>query len=71
MESISLGQYTFRGKDDSSCSLIMESDIEVFYWWIDLPSLTSFTSGGNSFYSPRFVTLSSLISNDWILNRYS
>ena len=42
-------------------------------WWIDLPKLTSIISDGNgySFKYPRNVTLSSLILNDWIMNRYS
>ena len=40
-------------------------------WIIDLPNLTSITSDGYSFYYPRSVTLSSLMLNDWILNRYS
>ena len=41
-------------------------------WTIDLPNLTTITSvyGGNFVY-PTTVTLSSLILNDWILNRYS
>ena len=40
-------------------------------WFLDLPNLTSITSEGYSFRNPRIVTLSSLILNDWILNRYS
>ena len=40
-------------------------------WFLDLPNLESITSKELSFYRPRIVTLSSLILNDWILNRYS
>ena len=38
---------------------------------LDLLSLTSITSDYGSFKYPRSVTLSSLILNNWILNRYS
>ena len=71
LNSIKLGWYALEGRDDSSCSLIMESIIWWVNWLLDLPNLTSITSDGDSFYYPRFVTLSSLILNDWILNRYS
>ena len=42
-------------------------------WFLDLPNLTSITSEGNgySFEYPRYVILSSLILNDWMMNRYS
>ena len=40
-------------------------------WFLDLPNLTSITSEGNSFEQPRSVTLSSLILNNWMMNRYS
>ena len=72
MNSINLGFGAFTGREnDSSCSLKMDSDIEWMNWFLDLPNLTSITSGGNCFYFPRSVTLSSLILNDWILSRYS
>ena len=40
-------------------------------WYIDLPNLSSITSVGYSYIYPRSVTLSSLILNDWFMNRYS
>ena len=40
-------------------------------WFIDLPNLTSITSRGDSFERPRNVTLSSLVLNSWMMNRYS
>ena len=40
-------------------------------WFLDLPNLTSITSNGYSFINPRIVTLSSLILNNWMMNRYS
>ena len=72
MNSINLGKYALSGRDYYfSCSLVMESDIDMNELIIDLPNLTSITSEGYSFEQPRTVTLSSLILNDWILNRYS
>ena len=71
LNSIKLGYYAFHGKYDLSCSLIMESDIEWMNWFLDLPNLTSLTSDRWSFRYPHSVTLSSLILNDWICNRYS
>ena len=71
LNSIKLGKEALAGRWDDSCSLLMESDIDMNELIIDLPNLTSITSDGGSFYSPRSVTLSSLILNDWILNRYS
>ena len=71
MNSIKLGSSALYGRyGDSSCSLKMESNIDMNELIIDLPNLTSITSSG-SFYYPRFVTLSSLILNDWMMNRYS
>ena len=69
LNSIRLGQWALDGNMDSS--LVMESDIDINELIIDLPNLTSITSEGSSFYNPHSVTLSSLILNDWILNRYS
>ena len=41
-------------------------------WFLDLPNLTSITSVyGGIFEQPRSVTLSSILLNDWIMNRYS
>ena len=40
-------------------------------WFLDLPKLASVISDGGSFNQPRIVTLSSLILNDWMMNRYS
>ena len=72
MNSIKLGYDALDGRyDDSSCSLIMESDIEWMNWYSDLPNLTSITSDGDSFRYPRSVTLSSMNLNDILLNRYS
>ena len=73
LNSIKLGEYALNGKNDDDCSLIMEGDIDWMNWFLDLPKLTSITSSGSgySFYYPRSVTLSSLILNEWILNRYS
>ena len=50
LNSISLGQSAFSGKQDVSCSLVME----------DLPKLASISSVGSSFYYPRNVTLSNI-----------
>ena len=50
-----------RGREDSSCSLLIESDIDMNDLFLDLPNLTSFTSKGNSFYHPRSISLSSNI----------
>ena len=71
MNSIKLGRCALKGRNDSSTSLKIESDIDLNELILDLPNLTSITSIGYSFYEPRNVTLSSLILNDWILNRYS
>ena len=71
LNSIKLGSWALLGRNDSSCSLLMESDIDWTNWFLDLPNLTSITSNWGSFYEPRSVTLSSLILNNWILNRYS
>ena len=67
MNSIKLGYGALNGRDDdSSCSLLMESNIDMIELMIDLPNLTSITSDGGSFHSPRSVTLSSLILSDWM-----
>ena len=71
MNYIKLGGGALYGRDDPFCSLKMESNIEWMNWFLDLPNLTSITSVVGSFQQPRFVTLSSLILNDWLLNRYS
>ena len=72
LNSIIFGEGTLAGReDDSSCSLKMESDIDMNELIIDLPNLSSIISDGNSFDQPHKITLSSLILNDWILNRYS
>ena len=72
MNSIKLGYYALAGRyDDSSSSLIMESDIEWMNWYPDLPNLSSITSDGYSFRYPRSITLSSMNLNDILLNRYS
>ena len=72
LNSIKLGSSAlFERWDDSSCSLKMESDIDINELIIDLPNLTSITSNGSSFCNPYSVTLSSLILNDWMMNRYS
>ena len=71
MNSIKLGGMALEGIDSPSCSLKMESNIDWMNWFLDLPNLTSITSDGNSFQYPRSVTLSSLILNDWMMNRYS
>ena len=72
MNSIKLGIAALIGRiDDSSCSLLMESDLDWMNWFLDLPNLKSLTSTRNSFCHPRFVTLSSLILNDWMMNRHS
>ena len=71
LNSIKLGTLALEGRDDSSCSLKMESDIDMNELIIDLPNLSSIISDGNSFDQPHKITLSSLILNDWILNRYS
>ena len=71
MNSIKLGRYALQGRDFSSCSLQMEGDIDWKNWFLDLPDLASFISDGNSFNNPRSVILSSLILNDWMINRYS
>ena len=71
LNSIKLGKWGLGGSYVESCSLIMESGIEVFYWWIDLPNLTSITSTTGSFEDPRSVTFSSNMLYSWILNRYS
>ena len=68
MNIIKLGWEAFQGKrDDDSCSLQLESDINMNELIIDLPNLTSITSDGSSFQYPRSITLSSLILNElWI-----
>ena len=73
LNSIKLGSCALRGRYDDDCSLKMEGDIDWMNWFLDLPKLTSITSSGSgySFYYPRSVTLSSLILNDWMMNRYS
>ena len=71
MNSIKLGKYALAGRNDSSTSLKIESDIDLNELILDLPKLVSITSVGFSFLSPHSVTLSSLILNDWIMNRYS
>ena len=43
----------------------MESDIEINELIIDLSSLSSITSDGDSFRYPRILILSSLILNEW------
>ena len=66
LNSIKLGEFALAGRyDDSSCSLKMESNIDMNELMrIDLPNLTSITSNGDSFKYPQSVTLSSLILND-------
>ena len=66
MNSIELGYNVLQGRDDPSCSLIMESDIRMNELILDLPNLTSITSSGSgwSFQYPRSITLSSNILND-------
>ena len=65
LNSIILGYYALEGIwDDSSCSLLMESNNDMNELILDLPNLTSIISGGDSFYYPRSVTLSSIILND-------
>ena len=71
LNSIKLGEGALAGRDDNDCSLKMESDIDWMNWFLDLPNLSFITSIGNSFEQPRSVILSSLILNDWIMNRYS
>ena len=71
LNSIKLGWCALQGRYDSSCSLQMESDIDWMNWFLDLPNLTSITSNGDSFQYPRNVILSSLILNDWMMNRHS
>ena len=72
LNSTNLGQFALVGRpNDSSCSLTMESNIDINDWCLDLPNLTYIISVGNSFYQPRSVVLSSLILNDWMMNRYS
>ena len=71
MNSIKLGNGALNGRNNDSCSLKMEGDIDWMNWFLDLPNLTSITSVGCSFSNPRSVTLSSLILNDWMINRYS
>ena len=71
MSSIKLGTYALYGRDNDSCTLIMKGIIKWINWFLDLPNLTSITSVKGSFQQPRSVTLSSLILNDWILNRHS
>ena len=71
LNSMKLGRYALCGRKDDSCSLVMESDIDWMNWLLDLPNLTSISSNGYSFYSTRIITLSSLILNDWIINRHS
>ena len=71
MESIELGECTLIGRPGDDCSLLMESDILWMNWFLDLPNLTSLTSGDASFLGPNSITLSSLILNDWMMNRYS
>ena len=71
LKFIELGKYALEGRPDSSCSLWMEGNIIWMNWFLDLPNLTSITSNGCSFRCPHSVTLSSLILNDCIMNRYS
>ena len=72
LNSIKLGFYAVCGRNnDDNSSLKMESDIDMNELIIDLPNLSSIISDGNSFDQPHKITLSSLILNDWILNRYS
>ena len=71
LNSINLGRLALAGRNNDDCSLLMESDIDMNKLIIDLPNLTFITSEGDSFIQPHLVTLSSLILNDWILNRYS
>ena len=60
-----LGRYALYGRyGDLSCSLLIESSININELIIDLPNLTSITSDYGSFIYPRLVTLSSLILND-------
>ena len=70
---MNLGRYALYGRyGDLSCSLLIESSININELIIDLPNLTSITSyGWDNFYYTRSVTLSSLILNDWMMNRYS
>ena len=71
MNSIKLGGGALNGRYDFSSSLKMESDIDMNELIIELPNLTSITSDGISFERPRNVTLSSLVLNSWMMNRYS
>ena len=72
LNSIKLGYRALSGRyNNSTCSLIMESDIDMNELIIDLPNLSSIISDGYSFYYPRSITLSSLILNNWMMNRYS
>ena len=64
LNSINLGHYALYGRNVDSCSLKMESNIDMNELFLDLPNLTSITSDGWSFRYPRSVTLSSLILND-------
>ena len=62
LQSIQLGEWTLYGKEDNDlCSLTMRSMKEIMKHLLDLdlPRLTSIISVGNSFCSPRLLTLES------------
>ena len=40
-------------------------------WYLDLPNLAYITCDGENFRCPRSIILSSLILDDWMMNRYS
>ena len=62
LQSIKLGATVFYGVwNDDSCSLTMRSTMKQSKLMnVDLPNLTSITSGGNSFEYTRSVTLESI-----------
>ena len=64
MNSIKLGDQALHGRNILSCSLTMESNIDMNEYLIDLPNLESITSELASFNQPRIITLSSNILND-------
>ena len=61
MKYIKLGKYALAGREyDPSCSLKMESNIDLNELIIDLPNLSFINSNYRSFFNPRSVKLESL-----------
>ena len=53
-------------------SIIQQIWVYQVWWltidWIDLPKLTTFTTGSESFFETRSLSLSSLMIGDWLID---